>query len=105
MLTAEARAALIAQMSNITEFQPVAAVLWATAGSSGRLLPDGTEQFEFLGPRWMIRYYDMAKLPSGEGVEIDGVPFVFGQDRTSMRLNGAILDYTNGQFIVAEGAA
>jgi hypothetical protein len=104
ILTADARAALIAAMSNITEYEPVATVLWATAGSSGWLLPDGREEFRFLGPHWMIGYYDKAKLPSEEVVEIDGVPFVFGQDRISMRLDGATLDYANGRFTVSEGA-
>jgi hypothetical protein len=93
------------QMSHITEFRPVAAIVWAIASSTGRLLPDGGEQFEFLGPHWSLGYHDRTKLPPEDVFEIDGIPFFFDQPRATAGPVGVTIDHSNGRFIVTDGAA
>ena len=69
-----------------------------------RLLPNGDEEFVNIGAHWGVGFYSPDKVPAHEVVEIDGIPFVFGQGPTSERLNGATLDYADGKFVVTEGA-
>jgi hypothetical protein len=104
-LTATGRAALVEQMSNIREFQPVASIVWAIAASTGRLLPDGNEKFEFFGPHWSLGYHDRAKLPSEDIFEIDGIPYFFDQPRATAGSVSVTIDHSNGRFIVTDGAA
>ena len=103
-LTVAAKAALVSWMASITDFQPVVCVLWMIAGSRGQLLPDGTEEFEFLGPHWTVGFHNAAKLPADEICDIDGIAFVFDYGKRFPRLNGATLDYLDGSFVVIEYA-
>jgi hypothetical protein len=104
-LTPSARTALLAYMASITEFRPVASVVWIIAGSSGWLGPGGAEHIQFNGPHWSVGFYDAARFPEGVVSEIDGIPFVLDGGRHSSRLVGAVLDYSNGEYIVHEPPA
>jgi hypothetical protein len=74
-LRPSARAALLAHMASITEFRPVASVVWIIAGSSGRLDPCGSEHFEFFDPHWSVGFSNAERFPEGTVSEIDGIPF------------------------------
>jgi hypothetical protein len=104
-LTPSARAALLAHMASITEFRPVASVVWIIAGSSGRLDLGGSEHFEFFGPHWSVGFSDAERFPEGTVSEIDGIPFMLDGGRHSLRLIGAVLDYSNGEYVVHESPA
>ena len=104
-LTPSAKAALLADIASITEYRAVASVVWNIAGSSGWLGADGAEHFEFLGPHWSVGFSNPARFPEDAITEIDGVPFVLDDGSQSSRLVGAVLDYSNGAFIIHESAA
>jgi hypothetical protein len=104
-LTPSARSALLVHMASITEFRPVASVVWIIAGSSGRLDPGGSEHFEFFGPHWSVGFSNAERFPEGTVSEIDGIPFVLDGGRHSSRLIGAVLDYSNGEYVVHESPA
>ena len=91
-------------MRQITDFDAVASVLWVTSASAMRLTKNGDEEFENIGPHWGVGFSARGRFPASEIVEIDGIPFVFGQGATSMRLNGATLHFVDGRFVVAERA-
>ena len=91
-LTDAARDQLLFHLSNITDFEPVAALLWGSDVTGGI-----TRE-----PRWGIGFYNLGTRPYGRVTRIQGVPFVFTQNRAYMRLNGATLDYRNGRFVVDE---
>jgi hypothetical protein len=80
-------------------------VVWIIAGSSGWLGPGGAEHIQFNGPHWSVGFYDAARFPEGVVSEIDGIPFVLDGGRHSSRLVGAVLDYSNGEYIVHEPPA
>jgi hypothetical protein len=104
-LNPSARVALLAYMASITEYQPVASVVWNIAGSSGWLGPGGSEHFEFRGPHWSLGFSNVERFPEGVVSEIDGIPFVLDAGRHSSRLVGAVLDYSNGEFVIHESSA
>jgi hypothetical protein len=103
-LTPAARAELLALMDRITEYRAIVSVVWSTAASRMRLLPNGEEEFENFGPCWDVGFYSPQQVPSEDIVHIDGIPFAFGQGATSMRLNGAVVDFRDSHFVVTERA-
>jgi hypothetical protein len=103
-LTPEARSELLAWLDRITEYRAIAAVGGVKSASRMRLLPNGEEEFENIGPHWSVGFYSPDKVPAEQVVRIDDIPFVFGQGNISMRLDGAVLDFRNGQFEVTERA-
>ena len=52
--------------------------------------------------RWGVGFYDIGNRPYGRVIKIDGVRFVFTQERAYTHLNGATLDYRDGRFVVSE---
>ena len=46
-------------------------------------------------------HYDIGNRPFGRVTTIDGVRFVFTQQRAYTHLNGATLDYRDGRFLVS----
>ena len=103
-VTEAARQALLAYLDEILDFEPLVAVVWSLSSSSGRLLPDGTEKFEFLGPGWSVGFHDSEKIPANDVASIGGIPFVFGNGEHDDRLNGATLDFVERHFVVTEQA-
>ena len=69
-----------------------------------RLLPNGEEEFENIGPHWGVGFYSPQQVPSEYIVHIHDIPFAFAQGAISMRLNGAVLDFRDGNFVVTERA-
>src|SRR5262245_62073790 len=92
-VTDAAKRQLMSSMSAITEFQPVASLLWGSTVVNGVSRP----------PRWGIGFYDIGTRPYGRVVTIDGVPFVFTQQRAYTHLDGATLDFRDGRYVVEEG--
>ena len=92
-VTDTAKLELQLHMSRITEFEPTASILWGSTVVGGVTNP----------PHWGVGYYDIGTRPSGRVVSIDGVPFVFTQERAYTYLNGATLDFRDGRFVVNEG--
>jgi len=103
-VTAAAGKALRQAMSHITNFRPVATVIWSVSGVVETPMPDGTASVRSVGPGWDVGFYDIARVPAGEVVLIDGIEFYFDQGSTSGRLNGATLDYRRGSFAVQDAA-
>jgi len=95
-ITDAARAELRQRMSGITEYSPVATLLWASYGVVGKP-PEP--------PRWGVAFYDILNRPYGRVVRIDGLPFVFIQPFSFERLDGATLDHRNNRFVVDERTA
>jgi hypothetical protein len=95
-ITDAAKSELQLRMSAITDYEPVATLLWASTGTGNRPMRE---------PHWGVGFYDIATRPSGRVATIDGIPFVFVQDLAFKRLNGATLDFRSGRFVVAEGNA
>jgi hypothetical protein len=91
-LTDAARQKLLVSLTNITEFEPIATVLWSSTVISGVAS----------APRWGVAYYEKGTRPYGMVTSIQGVPFVFTQKRAYTHLNGATLDYRDGRFVVDE---
>jgi hypothetical protein len=92
-------------IASISEYQPVVVLSWVLGSSQGRLLPNGEEDIQVRGPHWGIGLHPRAELPSEEVVELAGLPFTFGAYGAKLEwLNGATLDYANGQFDVAKRA-
>jgi hypothetical protein len=92
-LTEAARDQLLLHLSRITEFQPVASLLWS-ANVVGGVAQEA---------RWGVGFYNIGTRPYGRVTRVQGVPFVFTGARDYTRLNGATLDYRDGRFVV-EGA-
>jgi hypothetical protein len=57
------------------------------------------------GPGWDVGFFDRATLNADDVVEIRGIEFVFDQGMDSRRLDGAILDYRKGYFVVENAEA
>jgi len=55
-------------------------------------------------PGWHVAVYDGADLPASQKCELDGLPFCFVQGDAARRLDGAILDWSNGSLEVREGS-
>ena len=90
-ITPAARLALQSKMAAITDFKPVASLLWGTP----------TVNDEPREPRWMVGFYNIASRPWGRVTSIDGIPFVFAQrDVVVANLNGTTLDFCEGRFVV-----
>lgn len=89
-LTESAKRELLLSISRTTDFEAVASVLWGSA------VVDGVAR----EPRWGVGFYDKGTRPSGRVMAIQGVPFVFTQERAYTNLNGATLDYREGRFVV-----
>ena len=94
-VTDAARRQLVSHMSRITEFEPAASLLWASDVVDGVTHP----------PRWGIAFFDIGKRPYGRVISIDGVRFVFTQERAYTHLNGGTLDHRDGRFVVIEGTS
>ena len=92
-------------VDGINDFVPVATVTRAVAGSSMWLDQFGNESFRDDGPGWDVGFFDRAKIPANAICVIRDIEFVFDQGATSMRLDGALLDYKNGGFVVENAAA
>ena len=92
-------------MASITEYEPVASVVWHLADSLGYLDRAGGEHFEFYGPGWTVGCYSASQCPESAVTIVDGVPFVLDDGRQSSRLVRAVLDYTDGAFFIHEAAA
>jgi hypothetical protein len=92
-LTESAKRELLLSISRTTDFDAVASVLW------GSTVVDGVAR----KPNWSVGFYDKGTRPYGRVTAIQGVPFVFVQDRAHTHLNGATLDYRGGRFVVDEG--
>jgi len=103
-ITSAAAEALKQTMSRITDYCPVATVIWSVSGAIETPQTDGTVSVRGVGPGWDIAFYDISRVPSGEVVLIEGVRFYFDQGSTSERLNGATLDYRGGFFAVKDAA-
>ena len=103
-LTSDAKAALARDMANITEFVPVASVLWANSETLGRGLTK-SGQIEHRGPHWFVGFYDRADVSRRRLRQIDGIPFVFLRQPASPRLDGATLHYEKGHYTVHERGA
>jgi hypothetical protein len=103
-LTPAARAELLALMDRITEYHAIASVVWSTSASRMRLLPNGEEESENIGPCWDVGFYSPQQVPPEYIVHIDDIPFAFSQGAVSMRLDGAILDFRDRCFVVTERA-
>jgi hypothetical protein len=93
-VTDTAKHELLSHMSKITEFEPAASILW------GSNVVDGVTHT----PQWEVVFYDIGNRPYGKVITIDGVRFVFTQERAYTHLNGATLDYRDGRFVVNEAA-
>jgi len=91
-VTDSAKRELLSHMSKITEFEPAASIMWGSNVVDGVTHP----------PRWGVAFYDIGKRPYGKVITIDGVRFVFTQERAYTHLNGATLDYRDGRFVVNE---
>ena len=103
-LTPTAKAALIRDMGRVTEFVPVASVLWAESATLGRALTKSGE-VENRGPHWSLGFYDLSQVSRWRLREIDGIRFTFLRQPASPRLDGATLDYENGHYTVHERGA
>ena len=91
-MTDTAKRELLLHMSRITEFEPAASIMWGSNVVDGVTHP----------PRWGVAFYDIGRRPYGKVTTIDGVRFVFTQERAYTHLNGATLDYRDGRFLVRE---
>ena len=91
-------------MVRIPNYTAVVTVAWTERGPWLKLRPDGTEDSGVLEAGWDVGFYDPAKVPPEEIVQIDGIGFVFAQGDISMRLDGKALDYVDGKFIVLDHA-
>ena len=89
-ITDAARDQLLANLRSVTEFEPVAALLWASEPSAV--------------PAWHVAIYDRGTRRWGRVFTLQGIPFVFVQNRAFTHLEQATLDYSNGKFVVL-GAA
>ena len=103
-ITSAAAEALRQTMSRITDYHPVATVVWSVSGAIETPRTDGTVFVKGIGPGWDVAFYDISRVPSGEVVLIEGIKFYFDQGSTSERLNGATLDYRSGFFAVEDAA-
>src|SRR5256885_6148518 len=63
-LTEAARAKLVLDMSEITQFEPVATVLWAATSKTGTSA-SGEASLQLNEPQWGVGFYDRATQPSG----------------------------------------
>ena len=95
---------LLNGIASITEYPVVASVVWNLSGASGRRLAEGTGDWEFYGPHWGVGYYKVGRIPEEEVGELEGIPFAF-DSAVFARLEGATLDYSEGQFVVIEHVA
>jgi hypothetical protein len=87
------------------DFVPVASVSWSIARSAMWADELGREVFRADGRGWDVGFHDRAIIPASEICVIRGIEFVFDQGAISMRLDGALLDYRNGSFVVENAAA
>ncbi len=95
-LTAAARSQIIGMMVDITDFEPIAYVGWVQDQISSV-----GERAKHFGPGWGVGFYSSSQVPGDFVTRIDGIPFIF-EAATADRLNGAILDFSNGAFAVHE---
>jgi hypothetical protein len=93
-VTETAKRQLQSHLSKITEFRPAASILWGSNVVGGVTQP----------PQWGVAFYNIGTRPFGRVVQIEGLPFVFTQQRAYTHLEGATLDYHNGRFVVSESA-
>ena len=83
-------------MGSIAEAHPIAYVGWVLDQVSGT-----GDDAVHLGPGWGVGFYSSSQVPLEAVSHIDGIPFIFEADATH-RLNGATLDFVEGQFVVNE---
>lgn len=92
-------------MTSLSEREPIAVLSWIVGSSWGEIAANGEENIHVRGPHWGIGYHGRAKLPPEEIVELAGIPFTFAVPGKMMhRLNGATLDYVDGEFEVTRRA-
>ena len=98
-LTDAARVELAALVSGDGNGDLIVAPAWLAVGSYKNI--DGSTNLE---PKWGIGLYrrSNSEFASDEITDINGIPFVFLQGSVSERLNGAILDYKNGEWVVLD---
>lgn len=98
-MSAAAKAQIIAMMNDLAHIHPIAYIGWVLDQVSGM-----GEAAVHLGPSWGVGFYSMDQVPRDAISLIDDIPFIF-EAETSQRLNGAILDFANGVFVVREPGA
>jgi hypothetical protein len=92
-------------MASITEYEPVAAISWSLGASSGYLDESGEEHISVWGPHWQVGYCDISRFPRDLVTHISDIPFIVDlPDRYATRLDGATLDYVEGQFVIEKRA-
>ena len=92
-LTDEARSELLLKISQITDFQPAATLLWTATSESRKTRGE---------PQWHLAFYNIATRPYGRVRKIQGIPFVFVQVTAYERLDGATVDFRDGRLVVLE---
>jgi hypothetical protein len=95
----EAANTALNELSREMDFSdPVAAVIW----HEGVITTDCSGKTTKKGPGWGVGWYASEKV-AGEPLQvIAGIKFVFGQGERSKQLNGKVLDYKAGRFVVVE---
>jgi hypothetical protein len=99
-LTPEAKQALEKHLAESGLSDPRATVLWAS-DVPPTLDPESLREAE-AGGRWCVGFYEGKTLPWFQKCKIEGLPFCFVQANYPKRLDGAILDWADGAFKVAE---
>jgi hypothetical protein len=102
-LTDAARNELLSAMSQVSEPNLIAAVVWVDRATYSHRGANGTEQLGERGPHWGVGFYSSDQVPTEEVAQIDGIRFTFDPNSFA-RLNNAILDIVEGQWIVDERA-
>src|SRR5262249_7717884 len=100
-LSPSAKVAVLRDMARITDYVPVASVIWIVGETLGPGLT-ASGKIEHRGPRWGVGYYDLAKVSRWRLTKIDGIRFTFLRQDELRRLNGATLDYAHGRYAVHE---
>jgi hypothetical protein len=102
-ITAEARRVLEERLKSSTLADPRATILWSSDVPPGTTVEEA-RRIPAENGSWGVTFYDGKTLPWFQKCKIDGLPFCFVQAKYPQRLDGAVLEWTNGRFEVKESA-
>jgi hypothetical protein len=102
-ITDAAKARLLLDIANISEYEAIATVVWSTSGAYIKRDDRGNEieSGDLLGC-WSVGFYSPSQTIHVDIQYISGIKFVFDQGSISERLNGKVLDIKNGYYHIQE---
>ena len=101
-ITRAAREKLLRDLKANKDIDPIVSVVWSESGEVLKEVNGEKTLIRKLPGHWGVGFNEIEKIPVEYHQVIDGITFYFDQGKISERLNGKVLDISEGCYVVIE---